>query len=65
MSVSFRFDFPSWLRRAVALLLLGLPFTAPAFADGRDETVGVPPGSTLPDQASGKGPPSWAGNLNP
>jgi len=61
MSVSFRFDFPSWLRRAVALLLVGLAFATPALADGRDETVGVPPGNTLPEQARGNGPPSWAG----
>ena len=61
MFVSFRFDSRSWMRRAVALPLLGLAFTTPAFADGRDETVGVPPGNTLPDQAKGKGPPSWAG----
>ena len=61
MSVTKRFDFSSWLRRVAPLLLLGLAFTTPALADGRDETVGVPPGNSLPGQANGKGPPSWAG----
>lgn len=50
-----------WPSRTGCALLLGLAFSTPVLADGRDETVGVPPGITLPGQANGKGPPSWAG----
>ena len=61
MSAGFRFGPPGWLQRLAPLLLLGLAFATPTFADGVDETIGVPRGITLPSQASGKGPPSWAG----
>jgi gamma-glutamyltranspeptidase/glutathione hydrolase len=61
MSVGFNVDSIARSHRVALLLLLGLAFTTPAFGDGRNETVGVPPGITLPSPAKGKGPPSSVG----
>jgi gamma-glutamyltranspeptidase/glutathione hydrolase len=50
------------LRAALALaLVLGLVITPPSFADDSDETLGIAQSITLPSQAKGKAPPSWAG----
>jgi hypothetical protein len=49
-------------RLAVAALLCGAALAAGA--DTR-ETLGVPQGQSLPSQAQGNGPPSWAGKAFP
>jgi gamma-glutamyltranspeptidase/glutathione hydrolase len=46
--------------RCVVAVAATLGFALPVCADDR-ATPGVPPGPTLPAQAQGNGPPSWAG----
>lgn len=47
--------------RLSCALLIGLFASVAVIADDSHETPGVPPGNTLPPQAQGNGPPSWAG----
>src|SRR4029453_18845410 len=61
MNVTARPELPNRFSRAALALFIGLALAAPAFADSDNETLGVPPGITLPAQANGNGPPSWAG----
>ena len=61
MIAPFRSNLFYQLLRAALALCIGLASTAPALADEGDQTLGVPPGITLPPQARGNGPPSWAG----